>query len=246
MVGPSNRMTTPASGIVVSAWGGCRPIAARGCPELIVGDSRLELRLAPRGPSMRMRKVGWDGKKRVLGDRIYRSRCAYVCLSLLAFLCVGCGKKEVPTPPISRLDKPEVQKWLDTAFATGNRIRFFSSNGARMCCEYPNISIEFLPEERVVVAVDGWEPKQYTASYAVRDDGEITVIPGSAYPLPRLQGDEVTNVYVVRKGSTTFLLESTKPPPDGPVTRSLWPLIFIKNGEWLPAPSSKPPRLPGS
>jgi hypothetical protein len=66
-----------------------------------------------------------------------------------------------------------------------------------MCCEYPNISVEILPEQRVRIAVDGWDPKQYTASYVVDDDGKIALVPDSAHPMPSLQGDEVTQVYVV-------------------------------------------------
>jgi hypothetical protein len=155
---------------------------------------------------------------------MWRSRIIY--FSLFALLCVGCGRIEDPKP---RLNKHELQNWLDASFAHGKAIRFFSSNGKRMCCEYPNISVEMLPDQRVDINVDGWEPKQYTLSYAVDDDGKITLPLGGGDPF---QGD----VYVVREGSNILLTKSARPGVASPVTQGMWPLVFIPSGDWRPAP----------
>jgi hypothetical protein len=151
---------------------------------------------------------------------------------------VGCGKEKppAPAPPVSRLDRHELQKWLDSTFAAGKPVRFFSSNGERMCCEYPNISVEILAEQRIRIEVDGWEPKQYTASYAVENDGKIALVPGGAHPVPRLQGDEITEVYVVHVKSDIVVLERAQPQTNTPVTDRLWPLTFISSGDWRPPP----------
>jgi len=155
---------------------------------------------------------------------MWRSRIIY--FSLFALLCVGCGRIEDPKP---RLNKHELQKWLNASFSQGKAIRFFSSNGKRMCCEYPNISVQMLPGQRVDINVDGWEPKQYTLSYAVDDDGKITLPLGDGDPF---QGD----VYVVREGSNVLLTKSVRPGVASPVTQGLWPLIFIPSGDWRPGP----------
>jgi hypothetical protein len=162
---------------------------------------------------------------------------------MVALLCVGCGKGESPvrTATASRLNKLELQRWLDSSFAAAKPVRFFSSNGERMCCEYPNISVEILPAQRARIAVDGWEPKQYTASYVVEDDGKISLVPDGTHPTLRLQGDEVTQVYVVREKSNIVLLERAQPQTSTPVTQRLWPLTLIPNGEWRP-PSPNPSR----
>ncbi len=149
-----------------------------------------------------------------------------------------CYRAATPSPPpsVSRLTKLELQTWLDSAFLGGKPVHFFSSNGERFCCEFPNISVEPLPQQRVRIAVDGWEPKQYTASYTIEDDGTIAVIPGSAYPFPRLQGDEVTQVFVVRGNANNLFLERPLRQTNTPVTQRLWPLVFIAGGDWRPPP----------
>jgi hypothetical protein len=144
-----------------------------------------------------------------------------------------------PVLPASRLTKSEFQKWINESFSAGAPIRFFSSNGVRMCCEYPNVSVELLPGQKMLVAVDGWGTKQYTASYSVEDDGTIDLTPGSVDFPADTNRIRVTKLYVVRNESDTFLLVGGKQASDHPGLDSLWPLVFISNGDWRPPPVQK-------
>lgn len=103
-----------------------------------------------------------------------------------------------------------------------------------MCCEYPNISFEILPEHRTRINIDGWEPKQYTAAYAVENDGKITLLLGSENSFP---DDDFNGLYVVRDESNISLTHSARPGAASPVSQGRWPLVFIPGGDWRPAPT---------
>jgi hypothetical protein len=182
-----------------------------------------------------IRKIGPNEVQCHRSNQGYWTRPVSYFISLVVLLCAGCGSKEVPPLEKPRLGKLELQKWLRAEFGAAKPIRFFSSNGMRMCCEYPNISLEICPDQTVRIAIDGWAPKQYTAPYTIQDDGKIALTPGRAYPFARLQSDDITDVYMVRDGSDMYLVESSN-SPEAPVTRTLWPLKFIASGDWLPDP----------
>jgi hypothetical protein len=132
------------------------------------------------------------------------------------------------------LGRSEVEGWFAARFSASKPVHFFSDHGTRLCCEYPNIAIEFRSDHTGEIATDGWVPKRRIVTYTVGQDGRITLATQSKDLHETL---ESTYVYLVPDGSDMYLVQDLTTPPDfANHNDHTWPLKFIESGDWLTPP----------
>lgn len=126
--------------------------------------------------------------------------------------------------------------WLASRLNASKPVHFFSNDGTRFCCEYPNISIEFRSDHIVEIASDGWEPKRHIVTYRVEQDGRIALSAQSADFHESLKND-INYVNLVPNGTDIYLVQDltilSAPADQVP---GIWPLKFIEAADWLPPP----------
>lgn len=148
----------------------------------------------------------------------------------------GTGSSAVRAAVASKsLPRSDVEAWFAALFSAAKPVNFHSDHGVRLCCEYPNIAIEFRPDRTAEIATDGWAPKRHVVSYSVGEDGRISLEPRGPDP-HQAAGSEIKQLYLVTDGSDVYLVQDLRSPPDfkNNVDHT-WPLKFIESGDWLPA-----------
>lgn len=170
-----------------------------------------------------------------------------ICLAGIILLMVAIGiwvilpENNSPRTPAVRaavasnsLPHSDVDGWFAALFSAAKPVHFYSGHGVRLCCEYPNIAIEFRPDRTAEIATDGWEPKRHVVSYRVGQDGRISFDTQSTDP-HQAAGSEIKQVYLVADGSDMYLVQDLRTPPDfNNGVDHTWPLKFIESGDWLP------------
>jgi hypothetical protein len=153
----------------------------------------------------------------------------------------GCSRSDPDpadhaTQAVKSLSRSEVEAWFADRFNASKTAGFFSDHGLRLCCEYPNIAIEFRSDHTVQIATDGWEPKRRVVTYNVGPDGQITLAIQST-DFPEAVRDDVKHVYLVPDGPDMYVTQNLTVPPDfANKNDRTWPLKYIESGDWLPPP----------
>lgn len=136
-------------------------------------------------------------------------------------------------PKAHQLSQAEVKNWLATGFAGKTPLRFFSSQGKRVCCDMPNTELEFMTGNRIHVLIDGFAQSVYTLPFAVQADGKIAVTAENERMAEWVPGKPYASTFLYRYGEELYLVPASVGETQFPVPRrTFWPLVFISKGEW--------------
>jgi hypothetical protein len=162
----------------------------------------------------------------------------WVVTVLIAFGCSRSDDASAARPALTMvsLGQRGTEGWLASRLNASKPVHFFSNDGTRFCCEYPNVAIEFRSDHTVEIASDGWEPKRHIVTYRVEQDGRIALSAQSADFHESLKND-INYVNLVPNGAEIYLVQDLT-MPSGPSDQvpDIWPLKFIEAADWLPPP----------
>lgn len=175
-------------------------------------------------------------------DDSFRSFAFWMTTSTLMII-FGCSRSDHHASvahaanTMKSLGQSDSEGWLAARLNASKPVHFFSNNGLRFCCEYPNISINFRSDHTVEIAADGWEPKRHVVAYRVEQDGRIALAAQSSDFHESLRND-INYVNLVPNGVDTYLVQDLTTPSDfSDHAHHIWPLKFIEAGDWLPPPT---------